>query len=111
MNWLKHVVIDIAALAVIAIFTFAGGTWAWWVIAVYTPLLVVLKVLALSMGVSSAVKKKGGDEAPDWFFHLVYALSVLLLLQAQEYMFAGGWALIWMLSAIGQARSRPSKKK
>ncbi len=106
MTWIKHVILDLVMLAVVAVWALVGIGWMWWVIAIYTPLLIVLKVAAFSMGVSTAVKAKGGDQAPDWFFHVVYALSVVLMLVAGNMIFAAGWALIWILSAAGQARSR-----
>lgn len=111
MTWIKHVILDLVILVVLAAWTFTGTEWMWWVIAIYTPLLVVLKLAALSMGVSTAVKAKGGDQAPDWFFHVVYALSLVFMLVAGSMIFAAGWALIWILSAIGQARSRTSAQR
>lgn len=109
MSWLKHVIVDLAITAVIVFYALQGPEWAWWVLVIYTPLLIVLKLLAMSSGVAGAVKAKGGNEPPDWFFHVIYAVSVLLLLQANDYILATGWAVIWVLSAVGLARSRPSK--
>jgi len=110
MAWIKHVILDLAILAVLALWALTGTEWMWWVIAIYTPILLVLKVAALSMGVSAAVKAKGGDQAPDWFFHVVYALSLVLMLVAGSMYFVAGWALIWILSAVGQARNRASTR-
>ncbi|PIQ62582.1 MAG: hypothetical protein COV99_05575 [Bacteroidetes bacterium CG12_big_fil_rev_8_21_14_0_65_60_17] len=110
MAWIKHVILDLVILAVLAAWTLTGAVWMWWVIAIYTPLLVVLKVAALTMGVSTAVKAKGGDQAPDWFFHVVYGLSLVLMLVAGNMYFAAAWALIWVLSAVGNARNRSSAR-
>ncbi|MEQ9105749.1 MAG: hypothetical protein RIE53_13750 [Rhodothermales bacterium] len=111
MSWLKHVIVDLAITAVIILYALQGPEWAWWILVIYTPLLIVLKLLAMSSGVAGAVKAKGGNEPPDWFFHVIYAVSVLLLLRADDYLLAAGWAVIWILSAVGLARSRPSKSR
>lgn len=111
MSWLKHVIVDLAITAIIILYALQSPEWAWWIIVIYTPLLIVLKLLAMSSGVAGAVKAKGGNEPPDWFFHAIYAVSVLLLLRSEEFLLAAGWAVIWLLSAVAQSKSRPSKTR
>lgn len=110
MPWLKNVLLDIAVLIVIALYAFQRPEWAWWIIAIYTPLMLLLKVTALSSGVATAVKARSGDDVPTWFHHAAYGINVLLLLYAEWWWAASGWAAIWVISAIAESRSRPTKK-
>ena len=109
MTWIKNAVIDIAITAVIGVFAFNGATWSWWIIAIYTPLMVLLKLFALS-GAAAAVKQKS-DQVPTWFYHFLYAANLVLLLMSEFYWAAAGWAVIWVLSVVVESKSRPSKKR
>ena len=104
MNWLKNVLLDIAVTAVIAIWLFYGSTWAYWIVLIYTPLLVVLKVVALSSGISQATAQKK-DATPVWFYHVIYATNLILLLVGKWWVMAAAWACIWVLSAYLQSRT------
>ena len=107
MSWIKNALIDLAITAVIAVYAFNGATWGWCVIAIYTPLMVLLKVFALS-GAASAVQRKA-DEVPLWFYHLLFAANVILLFVADFNYAAFGWVAIWLLSVLAESRSRPKK--
>ncbi len=109
MSWIKNAIIDIAITVVIAVFAFTGVTWSWWIIAIYTPLMVLLKLFALS-GAATAVKQKS-DQVPTWFYHLLYGANLVLLLVGLFYWAAAGWAVIWVLSVVAESKSRPSKKR
>jgi|GEM_PF-749044 len=108
MAWIKNAIIDLGVTAVIAVYAFTGATWAWWIIAIYTPLMVLLKVFGLSSA-AAAVQQKASD-VPTWFYHFLFAANVVLLLRAFFYCPAAGWAAIWILSVVAEARRRPSKK-
>ena len=112
MAWLKNVFIDFLVSAVIAIYVFAGASWAYWIIVIYTPLMLLLKIGAVTSGATKVVRKTGKEDkesAPNWFFHLLYGVNFALLLYASWWMMAGGWALIWILSAVQEARSSNKK--
>lgn len=109
MTWIKNAIIDIAITAVIIAYALTLATWSWWIIAIYTPLMVLLKVFALS-GAASSVQRKA-DDVPSWFYHVLYATNVVLLLTASFYYAAIGWAAIWILSSVAESKSRPKKKK
>lgn len=109
MTWIKNAIIDIASTAVIIAYALTLATWSWWIIAIYTPLMVLLKVFALS-GAASSVQRKA-DDVPSWFYHVLYAANVVLLLTASFYYAAIGWAAIWILSSVAESKSRPKKKK
>ncbi len=113
MNWLKNVVIDVAITAVIAIWAFTGPEWAWWVIAIYTPLLFVIKVTALTSGLSK-VSAQTKDATPTWVYHVIYAANLVLLLIGEWWIAAAAWAIIWVMSAAYEQKKivvmKPSKK-
>lgn len=109
MNWIKNAIIDIAVTIVIGVYAFTGATWGWWIIAIYTPLMLLLKVFGLSSA-ATAVQQKASD-VPAWFYHLLYAANLVLLLRAEFYWAAAGWAAIWILSVVAEARRRPKARK
>lgn len=109
MSWIKNTVVDIAITVVIAMYALMLPVWAWWIIAIYTPLMVLLKVFALS-GAANAVQRKASD-VPSWFYHVLYAANVGLLLYASFLYAAIGWAVIWILSAMAEAKNKPKKRK
>ena len=107
MSWIKNALIDIAVTIVIAVFAFGGADWGWWIIAIYTPLMLLLKFFALS-GAATAVQRKA-DDVPSWFYHVLYAANVILLFMAPFVYAAFGWIGIWLLSVIVESKSRPKK--
>lgn len=109
MSWIKNALIDLAVTAIIAVHAFSDVTWTWWVIAIYTPLMVLLKLFALS-GAAHAVQQKA-DGVPVWFYHVLYGANLLLLLKAPFYEAAAGWAVIWILSVVAESRRPRSPKK
>ncbi len=108
MSWLKSVLIDIVVLVVVAVHVLQGTEWGYWIIVIYTPLLLLLKIVALTSGVAKAVKQPS-SAAPNWFFHLLYGVIVVFFLYGNLWLLAGAWAAIWLLSAIQEARKTPKK--
>jgi len=113
MAWLKNALIDLLVTAVIIIYVITNESWGYYVIMIYTPLILLLKVGAIAGGAGKIVRKTGkekkSDVAPNWFYHLLYGANFALLLYGAWWIMAGGWAVIWILSAVQEARS--SKKK
>jgi hypothetical protein len=108
MAWIKNAIIDLGITVVIAVLAFTGVSWAWWIVAIYTPLMVLLKVFGLSTA-AAAVQQKASD-VPTWFYHVLYGSNLILLLVAVFYWAAAGWAVIWVLSVVAESKRRPSKK-
>ncbi|MFT4605248.1 MAG: hypothetical protein ACI9W4_001987 [Rhodothermales bacterium] len=109
MGWVRHVIIDIAAVVIIGLATFGGQPWAQWVVWVYTPLMLLLKLGAFA----GEVTPKQND-VPDWFYHVIYAATVAIFLYHFWYWETAGWVAIWLLSAVAASRgksiTRPAKK-
>lgn len=113
MSWIKHVIIDLLALVAIALATLADLEAARWVVIVYTPLMVVMKIIALAAGGLQIRSTRMKDAPPEWFFHAAYAVSILLLVIDRWWIMAAGWAVIWALSVAADRRAaaRTRKKK
>lgn len=102
MRWLKNVVVDIAATILVLVTVFGEIEWAYWLLAVYTGFMVIVKIIGL---LGPAVKvKKDAETPPDWFYHVLYAINVAALAYGKYWMLAGGWGLIWILSIIYKRR-------
>jgi hypothetical protein len=117
MAWIKNVLLDLLVLVVAFVGALFDLTWAWWVLAIYTPLMLVLKVLALAGGTVLAQVGAGVDQPPTIFFHIVYGLIVLLMLYATWWLLAAGWAAIWAVSVMADrkrlqpvAKTRPGRR-
>lgn len=106
MGWLRHVIIDLAITAFILAATFGGQVWAAWVVWIYTPVMVLLKVGAFAGNVNPK-----SNEVPMWFFHALYALNLVVLLYYAWYWVAAGWVVIWLVSVATVHRSRPKARK
>ena len=89
MNWIKNVILDIAMTGVITNWVSTGPEWAYWVILIYTPLLLLLKLTTVSSGLSK-VAALAGDATPNWFYHLFDAANLVALMFGEWWVGAGG---------------------
>ena len=110
MDWIKHVIIDIAVTVVIIIAAVTGQVWAQWVVWIYTPFMLLLKLTGFfGSGVTGGFQRTDTD-VPPWFYHLLYAINVGVLLIYGWWLVGAGWGLIWVLSYATEQRSiRPAK--
>lgn len=103
--WIKHVLLEIAVTIVIALAAIGDLTWARWIVLIYTPFLLLMKVGVLfGSGFLRSLKGRN-DPVPTWFWHTNYAVNVILFLAGQWWLLAAGWGMIWMLSAVHHART------
>ena len=99
MGWIKDIIVDVAVTVCIAFATIQGAEWATWIVWIYTPLMVLLRIGAY-FGPRTVKKGKVTEAVPVWVYHLLYGINVVLLLAAQWWLVAGGWAAIWLLSYL-----------
>lgn len=104
MDWIKDIIIDIIALGAISALYFFDNNILLGAVWVYTGLLLVGKILAVFM--PSLQKRAQKTETPDWIYHIIYALSIAILLLAQQYYLTGSWALVWLLSIVIVVKSK-----
>lgn len=102
MQWIKQIVVDLLATAVIAIAVFFETQTLSYVVYIYTGLLVVARLLSLSSSNFRAITKKKVSEAPIWVYHLLYFLNVLILSIGMWFITAAGWVLIWGVATYVQ---------
>ena len=117
MPWIKNVLVDVAATVLIVLVATLDLTWARWIVLIYTPFMLIMKVLVFLGGHSLGQLKPKGDGVPAWFYHALYAVNVMVTAgyaavsagatTQHWWMLAGGWALIWILSIAAEARMRP----
>lgn len=105
MTVIKTAIVDIAVTVLIILAVTTGAGWAWWIIAIYTPLMLLLKVLAVA-GPRISKLKVSREEPPRMLLHFLYGVNVVALgLAAWWYLFAG-WLAIWILSIVQERRTR-----
>ncbi len=109
MSWIKSIILDLIILGVIITMVITGAEWARWVILIYTPLMVALKLIAVAGARSVPKMRKAVSGVPAVVYHLLYGANVALLLFGKEYLLAAGWALIWVLSIVVESRIAPAK--
>ena len=107
MPWLKNALVDLAVTALIAVATVLDQRWALVLVVAYTPLMLALKVLP---GVLPVEPSLVADAPPTWFYHALYATNVALLAAFAQWVLAGAWLLIWVLSTAAEMKGeRPAR--
>ena len=110
MKWLKQVILDLVITVLILVATILNPVWAMWIVVVYTPIMLLMKVFSV-FGTGITAKIKQTDAAvPTWFWHSLYAVNTVALLFAGWWITGTQWALIWILSIVAEARTRARKK-
>lgn len=104
MKWLRNVVVDLATTVVILLWVVQGWPWAGWVVWIYTPLMLALKIAALWAGRLLGQSARG--DVPAWFYHFIYAVNVAALLWGRAWILAAMWAAIWALSVLAERRTQ-----
>jgi hypothetical protein len=118
MSWIKNALIDIGVTVLIVLTAVLDLTWTRWVVLIYTPLMLIMKIVAFLGSASLGTLQRKSDGVPTWFYHVLYAVNVGVMagyayLSAgvparHGWMLAAGWALIWILSIAAEVRMRPA---
>ena len=104
MRWLRHVLVDIAVTLVVLAATAFDQRWALWLVWIYTPLLLVMRVLVLGAGGLRGLVKRPADAPPRWFVYGLMGVNAGLLLADAQWWPAAGWAFIWGLTYLADRR-------
>ncbi|MGA7306551.1 MAG: hypothetical protein WBW88_16860 [Rhodothermales bacterium] len=107
MDWIKNAWLDIAVTGVMVLATLVHMEWAWWVIAVYTPFMLLLKVVAFTNRHSHSKIKPTESGVPKAVYHTLYGANVLLAAYDRWWWIVGCWAAIWILSVVSDKASGP----
>lgn len=100
MTWLKNIVIDLAVTLLVVVAVVTGAAWAEWIIVIYTPLMLIMKVVALVGGSLFSKLQTAPDEVPRWLYHVLYGVNTGLLLGYGWWWVGGQWGVIWLLSTM-----------
>lgn len=100
MEWTKHIIVDLLALIVIAAAVLSDQIILTYVVYVYTALMVLARFFSLVSGNFRAITEKKVSEAPLWAYHIIYALTTLVLIYGSWYITAAGWIFIWVAAVI-----------
>lgn len=121
MEWIKDVLVDLAVTVLIVLAALLDLAWARWMVLIYTPFILIAKVLFFLGGHSISKLKQKIVVVPMWFYHALYAINVTVTAgyavfgagtaTQHWWMLAGGWALIWILSIATEARMRPVRAR
>lgn len=108
MRWLKNALIDLAVTVVIVIATIWGPSWAVWIVLVYTPLMLVIKIAVLTSDWTRQMRRSDHD-VPAWFYHVLYAVNTILLLSHGWWFTGAQWIGIWVLSVLNDRQTQPAE--
>lgn len=100
MGWLRDVIVDLIATAVILAAVLTSNSVLSVLVWGYTGLLLLVKILVLTGGDVLNLINKTKSEAPEWFSHLLYAINTGVLLAFQWWYVGAGWVLIWIFSYL-----------
>lgn len=115
MRWLKQTLLDLAVTLAILLHALAGIPGLEMPLLIYTLLVLAMKFIALwNFRLQRLLKKKSGA-APEWFYHLLYALNVIVLGAARQWalglLWLGVWAISWLTTRKLQGRGTISAGK
>lgn len=109
MTWLKDVIVDLLATAVIIAAVLTSNSVLSAIVWGYTSLLLFVKLLVYFGDGFLNMAGKADSAAPVWFTHLLYAVNTGALLAFQWWYAGGAWAVIWLFSYLTQRKLEKSK--
>lgn len=98
---LRHAAIDLVALGFAFYAVWSKAEWAFYVMAGYTALLLVMK---LGAALAKTKLLRPADAPPDVLYHVLYGAMVVAFLSGQWWGTAAAWAAIWGLSFVAARR-------
>jgi hypothetical protein len=104
MEWVKQIIVDLFALIIIASAIFYEQIVLTYVVYVYTFLMVAARLFSLLSSNFRAITEKKVSEAPIWVYHLIYGVTIALLIFGGWYVTAVGWLFIWISAVIAHRK-------
>lgn len=105
MKHLKNVIVDFLVTGLILWTVVSGTEWGRVVIWIYTPLMLLLKIGALTVGRQLTQQVKS-DDTPAALYHGLYAVNVAALLWDRWWMMVLLWIGVWGLSVAVRKRQQ-----
>lgn len=103
-HWIKDALLDLVVLVVVIAYAYTSNNVINIILWIYTSLLLISKILFFFIGFLKTKATK--TSVPDYFYHLIYLITVTLFLVAKDYYLAGAWALVWILSFIASIKKK-----
>ncbi len=98
MSWTKDALLDIFSFLVIVGLVTTSNEVLLIIVWIYTGILLTGKILYFFINFLQTKANK--TNVPDWFYHINYFLSILILGFSGYYYLTGAWIIIWFLSII-----------
>lgn len=111
MGWVKGIIIDLVVAALVVIAAVAHQKWAWWIIAVYTPVMLALKLMVWASPGLANLTGTRNEQIPRIVLHLLFAVCFAFSIVGGWEWLAICWAAIWLLSATQDMRQAPVRAK
>ncbi len=111
MRWFKQALLDLIVTLAILLLAAAHFTWLEIPLMVYTVFVFLMKLVGWSNRELLRRMKKAPVPAPDWFYHLLYAVNVIALGASQRWITSMFWALIWLVSWLISRKLQSRKAK
>lgn len=109
MKWIREVIVDIAVTIAIILAVFLPYHWLHIAVEIYTPLMLLLKLIVYFTGGFNQLVRKTQTHAPFWFMNLLYAINVIVLLSSHWWLTGAEWAAIWLLSYFTYVKTQKAK--
>ncbi len=94
MKSLRHIVVELLALVLLGLAAFTHVTWLVWLAGTYVVLSLGIRAIAV---LSKVNVPRPADAPPEWAYHVIYAVGLLLLGAGGLYGLAALWAVLWVL--------------
>lgn len=107
MKWLKDAYLDVVVLLIILTYAIYPSGVLNIVLWVYTGLLLISKLLIFVMPTLNSKANK--TSAPPLFYHIIYGLTVAILIYIKNYYLGSAWIVIWIVSVISLLKTRKPK--
>lgn len=98
MRWIKKTIIDIIISLLIVGMLIVDTPALNYFILIYTPVMLLLKILTYKHSIKPLIVRKKSITAPDWFYHLLYGINIFVLLICNWWITSIQWILIWGIS-------------
>lgn len=104
--WVSNILVDLFVTVIIAAAVILEYQWLIYIIVVYTGIILIARVLMLFSSQLQAITAKNRSAAPDWIYHLLYGLNVLLPVIFGWYILGLSWLAIWGISSFNSGNAK-----
>ncbi|HCD53020.1 MAG TPA: hypothetical protein DEQ34_11265 [Balneolaceae bacterium] len=104
MNWIKDSFTDLLFLISSGVLIYTQNQPLYIILWIYTGLLLVSKIAFFFIGMLQSKASK--TSVPDWFYHVLYGGTILILALGSYYYLTIAWVIIWGLSFLASRKKK-----